>query len=108
MPSNPACLAFSCPGLHSRVIIYDFRIASTVQTVDLPQAVTSLAASPSAGVLAVGGDGATVFLVDAGAVAWRELRGHVDSVRTVAFANNGRSVVSAAGAAMMQWSVVEG
>ena len=107
MPSNPACVAFSCPRLHGRVIVYDFRVASAVQTIDLPQPVCSLAASPDASLLAIGGSGATVFLVDADAVAWRELRGHVQPVRAVAFANNGSSVVSAAGATLMQWSALE-
>lgn len=105
LPTQPTCVAFSCTRLAGQLLTYDFRTASVIQTVDLPQAVYSLAACPTRPLLAAGGAEATLFLVDSGATAWCGLQGHAHGVQSVAFTSDGGSLVSASRATMLQWNV---
>jgi WD40 repeat protein len=102
MPSKPGSIAYSCPSLSGRVVVYDFRIASVLYTVDLPQVVCSLATSSQTGVVAAGGCGGSVFLIDE--VVTHEFKGHLHPAQGVAFGLQGTLVVSAAGTSMYLWN----
>jgi hypothetical protein len=103
MPNKPGSIAYSCSSLSGRVVIYDFRIASVLRTVDLPQMVCSLATCSKSGVVAAGGSAGTVFLIDDSEVATHEFKGHLHPVKSVAFTLEGTSLVSAAGTSMYLW-----
>lgn len=108
LPAQQSCVAFTCVALCGEVMIYDFRTATVVLAIRLPQIICSLAPSPTRALVAAGGVDASVFLIDSGAGGWRELAGHVRAVRSVAFASSGACVVSGSGATMLRWNVDDG
>jgi WD40 repeat protein len=107
LPERQSCVAFSCTRLCGQVLVFDFRTSTVLHTIDLPQVVCSLCASPVGGLLAAGGKGATVFLLDAHATSWRELSGHLHAVQSIAFTSDGAGVLSAGRSTVLQWNVEE-
>ncbi len=69
-------IAYSSPLLLGKVLLFDYRIASVVRSVALPQMVRSVALAPTGAMLAAGCMGGSVFLIETESGRWTEMHGH--------------------------------
>mmetsp|Transcript_2561 Transcript_2561/g.6727 ORF Transcript_2561/g.6727 Transcript_2561/m.6727 type:complete len:950 (+) Transcript_2561:248-3097(+) len=106
-PRDSHIVMFSTPASQGQIKMFDFRDCTITRTVDLPQPVMFLRPSLNGTLVAAGGVGNSVFLVDYGSGAWSELAGHNAPVAGVAFSSNSRRVFSCGGETMMVWRVAE-
>jgi hypothetical protein len=62
--------------------------------------------SPDGGMIALGGTGHSVFLVDPLSGSWTEFKGHMGGpLVSVRFSSNGGQLIAAAGSVLYIWSV---
>lgn len=104
VPANPILVLYTCPRLQGRVIAFDHRTSSVMQTIDLAQSICSLAVRPDGRLIAAGGVEGTVYLVDRQSVSSTELHGHCGPVHALTFSACGTCLMTGAGSTIMQWN----
>lgn len=105
VPGTTKVVAYTSPLLLGKVLLFDYRLASVVRCINLPQMVRSMHVAHNGRMLAFGGTGGSVFTVEAESGRWNELTGHVTPVAAVQFTGDSRRLVSAAGHTMFVWAV---
>ena len=105
LPAAPTNIVYSCDSMQGRIVFFDYRTSTVMRSFELSQSVCSLSVSMSGSLLAAGGSGASLYLVDVVSMSWSELKGHLHSVQSLCFNSDSSCLASAAGATVMQWSV---
>ena len=88
-----------------KVVILDYRLAQPVRSVAMTQMIGSLTASPDGNLVACGGTGGTVFLIERSTGKWLELDGHMHPVTALHFSPDSTRLVTGGGSALLTWSV---
>lgn len=103
VPGATKLLLFCSPCAPGSVLLYNWALGSALRSFQLPLPVSCLAASPDGALLAFGLAHGEVVVADAQGEASCSLTGHTASVQALAFAEDGESLVSAAGSTMYVW-----
>ncbi len=100
LPHTERLLVFSSPCLLGTVLVFDYVSGSVARSISLPQTICSLAPASDGSVVALGGRGGAVYVVDAREPRYTQLEGQLLPVQAVQLTAGSRQLVAAAGSTL--------